>query len=160
MQTIKKTLTGADLKVLRGKLDEARRILKANGWKHILSVMSDGINDGGEYGSLFSRGSTFDRIEFWLNKDTVDSVVGMSGDFAAKNFRADNPAKPTLITDAHLPEKFRVYGDSELAKEFRAYCKVNRIYYYARPREDFHEWEAWELAEKAGALFLLLEDLS
>lgn len=45
-------------------------------------------------------------------------------------------------------------------EEFKKYCADNKIFYYARPREDFFMYEAYELAEKAGCVYLLAEDMS
>jgi hypothetical protein len=70
-----------------------------------------------------------------------------------------------LIHDADLPEQFRAHamyalGTHAPVQAFRDYCRANRIYYYARPRETFYRTEAFQLAERAGCDKLLLEDLS
>jgi hypothetical protein len=71
----------------------------------------------------------------------------------------------TVIGESALPAKFwaeNFYRNAspELTAEFKAYNKANGIYYYARPREDFHSWEAYELAKAAGCSKLLMEDMS
>lgn len=43
---------------------------------------------------------------------------------------------------------------------FQAYLEREGVYYYARPREAFSQWEAERLARKAGLSKLALEDLS
>ena len=43
---------------------------------------------------------------------------------------------------------------------FKDWCNANNVYYYGRPREDFSEREALDLAAKACARFLLMENMS
>jgi hypothetical protein len=71
----------------------------------------------------------------------------------------------TTIRESDLPVQFQtaaMYHDLSPAKvaAFKAHCKANGIFYYARPREDFSTWEAFELAEQAGCRQLLMEDMS
>lgn len=60
-----------------------------------------------------------------------------------------------------------IYGDlfedqySDAAFErFGAFLDEYGVSYYGRPKEDFFRWEALELAEKAGASYLIMEDMS
>lgn len=60
-----------------------------------------------------------------------------------------------------------IYGDlfedqySEAAfKRFGSFLEMYNVSYYARPKEEFFCWEALELAEKAGASYLIMEDMS
>jgi len=49
----------------------------------------------------------------------------------------------------------------QIVADFQAWMKDNPdVYYYARPKEDFFESEAYRLAEKAGKTKLILEDMS
>lgn len=73
------------------------------------------------------------------------------------------------ITDTDLPAQFRadaIYAAiargnyNDRIQQFKAYCRDNRILYYARPREDFSLHEAYEMAKTAGCDKLLLEDMS
>lgn len=45
-------------------------------------------------------------------------------------------------------------------RRFAKWCKRRRLHYYARPREDFFEFEAIEEAKKLGFKGVVLEDLS
>jgi len=141
-------------------LEGAEEILKAfaakqkqaNALRHILNVADFAQRNAPECETL-GAGFVQDVCEAGLKPDAVTNAAG---------------TVPTLVTEKHLPERFRsenFYGlpmaeFEARSAEFKAYCKANRIFYYARPREDFHKWEAWELAKKAGALFLILEDMS
>ena len=95
----------------------------------------------------------------WHQKALVDALL-----FVQK----EAPVEVTIVTDSDLPEQFRAANfyslpEAELDKrsdEFVAWCKANRVYYYARPREAFFRWEAFELAEKDGCEKLLMEDMS
>jgi len=58
-----------------------------------------------------------------------------------------------------------IYGDVPTNSDegdtiFKAWCEENNVYYYARIREDFFKHEGWNLAIKAGAEYVLMEDLS
>jgi len=66
------------------------------------------------------------------------------------------------ITNADLPEAFRTYDgySPEKVLRFREWCRANRVFYYARPKENFFPSEARELAIAAGCDKLLLEDMS
>jgi hypothetical protein len=74
----------------------------------------------------------------------------------------------TVIGENALPAEFRsenMYGgnDEEFAAKsaaFRKYCDDNSIHYYARSREDFSSWCAFDEAAKAGCTKLLMEDMS
>lgn len=74
----------------------------------------------------------------------------------------------TVIGENALPVEFRsenMYGgsDEEFAAKsaaFRKYCDDNSIHYYARSREDFSSWCAFDEAAKAGCTKLLMEDMS
>ncbi len=74
----------------------------------------------------------------------------------------------TVLKDEDLPEKFRPESIYRLpndefkirSQEFKNYLQENKIYYYARPRETFFKFEAFELADAAGCSKLLLEDMS
>jgi hypothetical protein len=70
----------------------------------------------------------------------------------------------TPIRDEDLPPQFQAanfyVSPVSMVEAFKAYCRANGIFYYARPREDFSEHEGYELAAKAGARYILLEDLS
>jgi len=45
-------------------------------------------------------------------------------------------------------------------EDFRAWCAANDVFYYARPREDFSEARALDMAANAMAKYILMEDLS
>jgi hypothetical protein len=74
----------------------------------------------------------------------------------------------TVIRDEDLPFQFRyenayVGDDNEFtarANAFKAYCAANSIFYYARPRERFFKYEAFELCAAANCTKLLMEDMS
>jgi hypothetical protein len=74
----------------------------------------------------------------------------------------------TVIRDEDLPARFQYENaycgtDDELtarADAFKAYCAANSIFYYARPREKFFKWQAFELCAKANCTKLLMEDMS
>jgi hypothetical protein len=78
--------------------------------------------------------------------------------------------KITVINDDQLPERFQYAAmyrwpqtDDEVEANvgaFRAYCAENSIFYYARSREHFFRYEAFELCAKANCTKLLMEDLS
>ena len=51
------------------------------------------------------------------------------------------------------------YSDIGIAL-FRKFCDDRGIFYYARTREDFSEFEAYNLAEQAGNEYLIMEDMS
>ena len=78
--------------------------------------------------------------------------------------RAEQMAAIREIRDEDLPPQFQSGNfyttGHDMVSAFRAYCAANRIFYYARPKEDFFVGEAYELAAKAGAKYILLEDLS
>lgn len=75
----------------------------------------------------------------------------------------------TSLCDADLPERFQasaMYGIRDEAErqrricQFKKYCADNSIYYYARSREEFFQYQAFELAAEAGCTKVLLEDMS
>jgi hypothetical protein len=74
----------------------------------------------------------------------------------------------TVINDDDLPAQFRyenAYSGTDAERDakadaFKAYCKANSIYYYARSKEHFFKWQAFELCQEAGCTKLLMEDLS
>jgi hypothetical protein len=43
---------------------------------------------------------------------------------------------------------------------FRAFCAEKGVTYYAAPREEFFEHEAYEKAQAEGNTYLIMEDLS
>ena len=51
------------------------------------------------------------------------------------------------------------YSDEGIAK-FKAWSDANYVYCYSRTKENFFEFEAYELAEKADASYLIMENLS
>ena len=51
------------------------------------------------------------------------------------------------------------YSDEGIAL-FQAWTAENGITYYGRPREDFFEFEAYEIAEAAGNTYVIMEDMS
>lgn len=58
-----------------------------------------------------------------------------------------------------------IYGDVDPYSKagtaaFKAWCAKNSVYYYGRPRESFFNWEAIDLAEKANASYVIMEDMS
>ena len=59
----------------------------------------------------------------------------------------------------NLPQGVTEYSDRGMIL-FQKWCFDTKTYYYAKPREDFFDYEAIELAKKAGATYLYLEDLS
>jgi hypothetical protein len=68
---------------------------------------------------------------------------------------------------AERPEQFtstEIYADTPageaLRAQFRQWCKDERVYYYARPRESFSLYEGRKLAAAAGCDRLWPEDLS
>ncbi len=70
------------------------------------------------------------------------------------------------INEDQIPVEFRpenIYASEnfeQAAAKFREWLKANSVFYYARPREDFYMFEAYELAHAAGCSKLLLEDMS
>jgi hypothetical protein len=70
------------------------------------------------------------------------------------------------IPEQEIPEQFRypiVYMATDIAAAsaaFMLWCRENKVYYYARPRESFYRHEAEELAIAAGCTRLILEDMS
>lgn len=78
--------------------------------------------------------------------------------------RAEQMAAIREIREEDLPPQFQsaaFYASPvSMVEAFKAYCRANGIFYYARPREDFSVREGYELAAAAGARYILLEDLS
>lgn len=58
-----------------------------------------------------------------------------------------------------------IYGDVTPFSEegeilFEAWCRLNNVFYYARPRERFSAKQGIRLAKQANANAVILEDLS
>mgnify|MGYP006899555123 CR=1 FL=1 len=70
-----------------------------------------------------------------------------------------NPYYLEVIYDAPVFDGVKEYTD-EYVPLFKKWLKDKNAYYYSRPKEDYSENEAKELAEKAGATVLFLENLS
>lgn len=51
------------------------------------------------------------------------------------------------------------YSDEGIAL-FKEWCKAHGVFYYGRPREDFFEFEAYQLAEAADCSYIILDDMS
>lgn len=74
------------------------------------------------------------------------------------------PQLAEIMTWDKVPEQFQSYPTEQefdtFVAEFRKWRNENKVFYYARPREDFSITEGRKLAAEAGCTHVLLEDLS
>jgi len=58
-----------------------------------------------------------------------------------------------------LPEDVDEHS-AEAVPFFKEFCRMNDLYYYAAPRDQFNQNKAYANAHKEGRKFVILEDLS
>jgi hypothetical protein len=106
-------------------------------------------------------GCSEDSIRFDL-----DHAEWKAADSARMDVASIPPIDVEILKDTDLPKQFQypnIYNADDIEATqaaFRQWCAENRVYYYARPKEQFFSWTARELAAKAGCRKLLLEDMS
>ena len=101
--------------------------------------------------------------DFNINLNSARYAAGIDQGYNAKGEVYDIEVLSSAVLfdwDVHMERQGLDAYSGPATVLFKDWCNRNGVYYYGRPKEDFSEREALDLAAKACALRLLMEDMS